>query len=935
MNKPIVKVKEKIYSVVHISVVLKLNSGPLIYLRLSEKLDGSEYKFSNEETFKKEFVQDIYQEEECEFIWAEKTISFILVGYNSLDSKTFELVGLVVKKDFTKWWNQNNFQDKTQDYLIYQITKGKNCWPFFNKVLGDKFEQPNQDYVESLKLLFPDNACICRYRDATNFHFLNKSIAFASRYLPQLQGWCAFDSDKPLRLILFEERKKNQTIPKLDKTWNPCYRFLPSRYSWNRWLDSSYTLSRELSINYGQEITLIEQLVTDGSNGEDEKKGHNYQNQNPTRLLFVPGTINVGDKNIFCHTITYEFPLPEFGDNNNTQSVTTKIEVHYPERQIGDNEIISLRLFGNFQKWNKEQDGETQVKITPGKNNNWAIIDENTQCLKTGDNAVLYSNILSPTYSNKKYSGIYIKHKRCDEMIVDINPCTIPLVVGSVQKYRKQLEQADVTLSGKKIAISVSSHYQRLDKSEAIVLDNSEIKLNHDKKIFGQAQRQVDFLSQSVEIGSSQVNIKSGKTQINSLVNISFPTPKFPTPNIPSPPGVAGLTSGKVGGASNTSEGSGSDKEPVTKRNNEAPPKQVFMKGLDGKTKPLQIAPTTKIGDLKEKLGLPASTDTYFTHGGKALKDELTVADYPDIQKDSTLEIRGRLRGGGNLNNKVINPNSPIFSLMNDKTIEPMVRKDKKGEYENLIHQLPNSVDNLDDLEKFSDVANKIFKTFDFNSGERFGMENGKPTDKIGSWANKMQQEIYKQRDSMENQQPGELEKRYGLENQFKKKFPGQDIPPELQSIDIDPKILKFTPTGGSNENDCGKFANKLFNERKNQIIKDSNQGEDILNRKDVQETNKIKISYKDDDSLPCPHHYKTSLAGSEKKPPIYTLEAHAGKPFLLGPELHKYDSIDDLEEKQNPQVEKVEPTTMKGSKDITSAAESSSRVAGTTSNHS
>lgn len=566
MSKPIVKVKDKEYSVVNISVVLKINSGPLIYLRLAEKLDGTEYKLSNEETFKKEFIQYIFQEEEGEFKWAGTTIKFILVGYNSLESRIFELVGLVVKKDLTQWFNENNFKDKKQDYLIYQIIKGKNSWPFFNKVLGDKFEQPNQDFVEKLKLLFPDNCCIWRYRDSTNFHFLNKSIAFASRHLPQVQGWSAFDSDKPLRLILFEETKKNQTIPQLDKTWNPSYRFLPNRYSWNRWLDTSYTLSRGLSIKNGQEIALIKQLVTDGSNGEDTKKGHNFQEKNPTRLLFVPGTINIGDKNIFCHTITYEFPLPVFGDNENTQSVTIKIEVHYPERQIGDNEIISLRLAGNFKKWDKEKDEETQVKIAPG-NNNWAIIDENNQSIKSGDDAVLYSHILSPTYSDKKYSGIYIKHEKDDEMIVDVNPCVIPLVVGSVQKYRKELEQADVTLSGEKLAISISSHYQSLDKSEAIVLDNSEIKLNHGKKIFAKAQQKVDFLSQSFEIGSSQVNISSAKTQINSLVNISFPSPKFPTPNIPAA-GVPKGTQGDVNkrtrntnnsqGATNESASSGS-----------------------------------------------------------------------------------------------------------------------------------------------------------------------------------------------------------------------------------------------------------------------------------------------------------------------------------------------------------------------------------------
>ena len=518
MSKPTVKVKDKQYAVSQISVILKLNSCPLIHLRLSEKLDGKETKISNEDTFKQEFFQDICAEAEGSFAWGG-TLKFFLVGYNSPEARTFELVGLVVKKDLIDWFNQNNFKEKKEDYLIYQKGKGKNSWSFFNMVLEDKFKQPNQDFINKTDLLFPDNGCIWRYKESNNFHFLNRAIAFASRHLPQVQGWCGFDDSKPLRLIVFEEEKQNQTIPKLDNTWAASsYPFVPNRYSWNRWLDKSSTLTRELSIQNGQEMALIKELTSHGLNDED---GKSYQSQNPTQLLFSPGTITIGEKNIFCHTITYEFKLPAFGEESS--SVTMKIEVDYPERQIGDNEIISLRLPGKFKEWHKQKDGETEIKIVASDLKNWGLVDEGSQSLKSGNDAVLSTHILSPTYSDDDYSGIYVKHEKDDEMIVDIHPCSIPLVLGSVQKYRKELEEADVTLSGEKLAISVSNHYQSLDKSEAIILDNSEIKLNHGKKIFGQAQQQVDFLSQNVEIGSSQVKINSGKTNINSLVNISFP----------------------------------------------------------------------------------------------------------------------------------------------------------------------------------------------------------------------------------------------------------------------------------------------------------------------------------------------------------------------------------------------------------------------------
>jgi hypothetical protein len=98
MNKPIVTVKKNIYSVSSVSVVLKLNSSPLIHLSLSEKLDGKENKLSNEETFKQEFIEHIYKEDEGSFQWQGTTLKFILVGYNSKKAKTFDLLGLVLKK---------------------------------------------------------------------------------------------------------------------------------------------------------------------------------------------------------------------------------------------------------------------------------------------------------------------------------------------------------------------------------------------------------------------------------------------------------------------------------------------------------------------------------------------------------------------------------------------------------------------------------------------------------------------------------------------------------------------------------------------------------------------------------------------------------------------------------------------------------------------
>jgi hypothetical protein len=98
--------------------------------------------------------------------------------------------------------------------------------------------------------------------------------------------------------------------------------------------------------------------------------------------------------------VTYEFKLPTFGDKE-SPLVTMKLDLDYPERQIGDNEVVSLRLPGKFKAWQKEIDEETKVQIAPPDLNNWGIIDEKNQTLKSGNDAVLYTQILSPTYSDK------------------------------------------------------------------------------------------------------------------------------------------------------------------------------------------------------------------------------------------------------------------------------------------------------------------------------------------------------------------------------------------------------------------------------------------------------------------------------------------------------------------------------------------------------